>query len=250
MPNRLVLEICVASMDHAIAAERGGAHRIELCTDLSSGGITPNPTLMQAARRQVHIPIHVLIRPRAGNFCYSDPELDSMRNDIRAAKQFGMDGVVLGILHENTRIDIERTTALVEFARPLSVTFHRAFDAANNFATSLEEVIQTGASRILTSAGQARATDGLPALARLVRAARGRILIMPCGGINSENVVHIVKTTLAQEVHSSAGTSGNGSDVSLANNEAGSTQPSESFEKKVAKLVSRLGDVSDDQRVR
>jgi copper homeostasis protein len=244
MADHLVLEICVESMDHAIAAERGGAHRIELCTDLSSGGITPNPTLMQAARRQVHIPIHVLIRPRAGNFCYSDPELDSMRNDIRAAKQFGMDGVVLGILHENTRIDIERTTALVEFAHPLSVTFHRAFDAANNFETSLEEVIKTGASRILTSAGQTRATDGLPALARLVRAARGRILIMPCGGINSENVVHIVKTTLAQEVHSSAGTSGNGSDLSLGNNEAGASLQSELFEQKVATLVSLLCDVS------
>jgi len=113
MPNHFVLEICVESVDHALAAERGGAHRIELCSDLSSGGITPSAGLMQAVRSHVSVPIHVLIRPRAGNFCYSDHELETMRNDIRAAKQFRIDGVVLGVLHENTRIDIERTKALV-----------------------------------------------------------------------------------------------------------------------------------------
>jgi copper homeostasis protein len=254
MPNRLVLEICVQSVDHAVAAERGGAHRIELCTDLSSGGITPSAALMQTARRQVRIPIHVLIRPRAGNFCYSDSELKIMRNDILAARQFGMDGVVLGILQENARVDIERTKALVELAHPLSVTFHRAFDASHNLQTSLEDVIQTGASRILTSAGQPRATDGLQTLARLVEAARERILIMPCGGINSDNVVRIVRTTLAQEVHSSAGTSnpnspGNGSDLSEGNPEAGSSPQPWLFEHKVAKLVSLLGGVSHGEPV-
>jgi copper homeostasis protein len=250
MPNRPVLEICVESVDHAVAAERGGAHRLELCTDLSSGGTTPSVALMQTVRRQVRIPVHVLIRPRAGDFCYSEDELEIMRNDILASKQLGMDGVVLGILQENSRIDIERTKALVELAQPLSVTFHRAFDAANNFETSLEEVIQTGASRILTSAGQPRATDGLSTLARLVQKARERILIMPCGGINPDNVVHIVKTTLAPEVHSSAGTSGNGSDLSRGNPEAGSTQPSELFEQKVAKLVSLLQNLSHDHNLR
>ncbi len=255
MPNRLVLEICVESVEHAVAAERGGAHRIELCTDLSSGGITPSAALMQTARRQVRIPIHVLIRPRAGNFYYSDHELEIMRNDIRAAKQFGMDGVVLGILHENARIDIERTKALVELAYPLSVTFHRAFDASHSLETSLEEVIQTGASRILTSAGQPRATDGLQTLARLVQAARERISVMPCGGINSDNVLQIVRTTSAREVHSSAGasnpnTAGNGGDLYQASNEACFGLQSGLFEQKVAKLVSLLGDVSQDERVR
>jgi copper homeostasis protein len=250
MPNRPVLEICVESVDHAVAAERGGAHRLELCADLSSGGVTPSATLMQTVRRRVRIPVHVLIRPRAGDFCYSEGEFELMRNDIVAAKKFGMDGVVLGILQENSRIDIERTKVLVEQAQPLSVTFHRAFDASHNLETSLEEVIQTGASRILTSAGQTRATDGLSTLARLVQKARERILIMPCGGINSDNVVHVVKTTLAQEVHSSAGASGNGGDLAPGNLEAGSTQPSELFEQKVAKLVSLLQNLSHDHNLR
>jgi copper homeostasis protein len=254
MPNCLVLEICVESVDHAVAAEHGGADRIELCTDLASGGITPNAELMQTVRRQVRIPIHVLIRPRAGDFFYSDSELEIMRNDIRAAKQFGMDGVVLGILEKNGRVDVERTKALVKLAHPLPVTFHRAFDASHNLETSLEEVIQTGASRILTSAGQPRATDGLSTLARLVHAAGERILIMPCGGINSDNVVHIVTTTLAQEVHSSAGTSspispGNGGDLSEGNHEVGSGLQAELFEQKVAKLVSLLGGLSHDEHV-
>src|SRR6202011_5825629 len=105
MPNRPVLEICVESVDHAVAAERGGAHRLELCTDLSSGGVTPSATLMQTVRRQVRIPVHVLIRPRAGDFCYSDSELEIMRNNIRAAKQLGMHRVVLGILKKNGCVD-------------------------------------------------------------------------------------------------------------------------------------------------
>ncbi|MFZ1138775.1 MAG: copper homeostasis protein CutC [Candidatus Sulfotelmatobacter sp.] len=255
MPNRLVLEICVESVDHAVAAERGGAHRIELCTDLSSGGVTPSAALMQTARHQVRIPIHALIRPRAGNFCYSNDELEIMRHDIRAAKQLGMDGVVLGVLQENARVDIERTKALVELAHPLPVTFHRAFDASHNLETSLQDVIQTGASRILTSAGQPRATDGLQTLARLVQAAGERILIMPCGGINSDNVLDIVRTTLAQEVHSSAGASnptsaGNGGDLSEGNNEAASDLQASLFEQKVAKLVSLLGGVSHHEPVR
>ena len=245
MANRPVLEICVESVDYAIAAERGGADRIELCTDLSSGGITPIPELMQTARRQVRIPIHILIRPRAGNFCYSDHELQVMRDHILAAKQLGMDGLVLGLLRENGRVDIERTKALVELAHPLPVTFHRAFDAASHFETSLEDVIRTGASRSLTSAGQPRATDGLSTLVQLVRAAKERIVIMPCGGINAQNVVHIVRSTLAQEVHSSAGTSnsipgGNGNDLSEGNSDFESSLPSALFEKKVAKLVSLL----------
>ena len=251
MPNRFVLEICVESVEHAIAAARGGAQRIELCSDLSSGGITPSAGLMQTVRRHVRAPIHVLIRPRAGEFCYSDHEFEIMRDDIHAAKQFGMDGVVLGILHKNTRVDIERTKALVELARPLPVTFHRAFDASGDLETSLEEVIRTGASRILTSGGKPRAADALSTLARLVQAARGRILLMPCGGIDSENVVSIVRTTLAQEFHSSLGASrsdstsgGNGSPDGTGASLSRLQSPL--FEEQVAKLVSLLGNVSHD----
>ena len=255
MANRLVLEVCVESLDHAAAAECGGAHRIELCTDLSCGGITPSPALMQTARRNLRIPIHVLVRPRAGDFCYSDGEFEIMRNDILAAKQFGMDGVVLGILQSSARVDVERTRDLVEMAHPLPVTFHRAFDAVHNFEASLEEVIQTGASRILTSAGQPRATDGLQTLARLIQKARGRILIMPCGGIDSDNILRVVQTTLAQEIHSSIGTSlpnpiGNCRDWSGEGNRVRSAAHIELFEQKVARLVGLLAHVSCDEGVR
>jgi copper homeostasis protein len=255
MPNRPLLEVCVESLDHAAAAECGGAHRIELCTDLSCGGATPSAALMQSARRDVRIPIHVLVRPRAGDFCYSDGEFEIMRNDILAAKQFGMDGVVLGILQGSARVDVERTRDLVEMAHPLPVTFHRAFDAVHDFEASLEEVIQTGASRILTSAGQPRATDGLQTLARLIQKARGRILIMPCGGIDSDNILRVVQTTLAQEIHSSVGTSlpnpvGNGSDWSGEGNRARSAAQIELFEQKVARLVGLLAHVSWDEGVR
>jgi copper homeostasis protein len=251
MPDRFVLEICVESVEHAVAAERGGAHRIELCSDLSSGGITPSAGLMQTVRRHVHAPIHVLIRPRAGDFCYSDRELEIMRDDIEAAKGFGMDGIVLGILRDNAHIDVERTKALVELARPLPVTFHRAFDVSGNLEASLEEVIQTGASRILTSGGQSSAADALPTLTRLVEAARERILLMPCGGIDSENVVRIVRTTLAREFHTSVGASRSGSS-SVGNGlseGAGASSfrlQSPLFEEQVARLVSLLGNVSYD----
>jgi copper homeostasis protein len=254
MPNRFVLEICVESVEHAVAAQRGGAQRIELCSDLSSGGITPSAGLMQTARRHVSVPIHVLIRPRPGDFCYSDYELEIMRNDIQAAKRFGMDGVVLGVLRDNTRIDIERTKALVELAHPLPVTFHRAFDASGDLETSLEEVIRTGASRILTSGGESCATDGVPILTHLVKSAKDRILIMPCGGINYENLVPIVRVTLAQEFHTSVGASGSasaggGNGFSGGGDAADSLLPPLAFEKKVATLVDLLGSVSHGECV-
>ncbi len=254
MPNHFVLEICVESVDHGVAAERGGAHRIELCSDLSCGGITPSAGLMQTARRHVRVPIHVLVRPRAGDFCYSDHELEIMRNDIQAAKQLGMDGVVLGILDENTRIDVERTKSLVELAHPLPVTFHRAFDASGNLETSLEGVIRTGASRILTSGGEPRATDGLPILAHLVQAAKGRILIMPCGGINYGNLARIVQVTLAREVHTSVGASrlgptSDGNGLPYGTGVSFSRLQSPIFEEQVARLVKLLANASHDECV-
>ena len=249
MPNGLVLEICVESVDHAIAAERGGAHRIELCTDLLSGGTTPSAGLMQTTRSRVKVPIHVLIRPRAGNFYYSDYEFETMREDIRAAKEAGMDGIVLGILRENLHVDIERTKVLVEFARPLPVTFHRAFDLAENQAIALEAVVQTGATRILTSGGEARAMDALPVLTDLAHAAKQRVLIMPCGGINSSNVARILQRTSAREIHTSLGASQpraarNGKDFTNGTRAVLSGPQSAAFEKKVRKLVDRLVTIS------
>jgi copper homeostasis protein len=251
MANR-VLEICVESVDHGVAAERGGAHRIELCSDLPSGGITPSAGLMRAARSYVQIPIHVLIRPRPGDFCYSDREFEIMHHDILAAKHFGMGGIVLGLLHKDGRVDLERTKAFVELARPLPVTFHRAFDASENFDVSLEDVIKTGASRILTSGGQSRATDALSTLSELVRKAAGRIAVMPGGGINPSNVVGIVQTTRASEIHSSAGTSGpevsgNGQASPSLRPASGYHVPSAEFEQRVAELAHLLNGVVADE---
>jgi copper homeostasis protein len=207
MPSRVVLEICVESTERAIAAERGGAHRIELCSDLSCGGITPGAELIEATRQQVRITIHVLIRPRAGDFCYSSSEFEIMARDIRAAKDLRVDGIVLGILDPKGRIDISRTRKLVELARPFPVTFHRAFDFCRDIDTNacLEAVIQAGAARILTSAGQDRVVDGVTQIANLVRAAGDRIAIMPGGGVNAENVQQILQQTGAPEIHASLG---------------------------------------------
>jgi len=195
MPNHVVLEVCVESVDHAMAAERGGAHRIELCSDLASGGITPSVALFEASRHHLRLPIHALIRPRAGDFLYSDYEFEIMERDIHMAKQLRMDGIVLGLLDENGRVDVPRTRTLVDVAHPLPVTFHRAFDECQDMDACLEAVIQTGAARILTSAGQARATDGITALAHLVRAAGDRIVVMPGGGVDVDNVQLILRQT-------------------------------------------------------
>ncbi|HEY1657467.1 MAG TPA: copper homeostasis protein CutC [Candidatus Sulfotelmatobacter sp.] len=205
MPNRVCVEVCVESVEHARAAERGRADRIELCTDLSSGGITPSFGFMHTVRRHVQIPIYALIRPHSRDFCYSDHEFEIMHDDIVAARESGMNGIVLGILCRDARIDIARTRTLVDLAHPLPVTFHRAFDESANAESALEEVIQTGASRILTSAGKSAATDGLPTLARLIQAAQNRIVIMPCGGINDGNALRIIQETSAREIHTSLG---------------------------------------------
>jgi copper homeostasis protein len=250
MPNPFILEICVESLDHAVAAERGGADRLELCSDLPSGGVTPSPELMQAARRQVNIPIHVLIRPRAGDFCYSEGEFEIMRHEIEAAKRFGMNGIVLGILNGNNQVDIERTRSLVEASCPLPVTFHRAFDASQNLQTALEDVIQTGASRILTSGGEPTATLGLSTLAALTQAAGDRILIMACGAINADNVAGIARTTRAREFHTSVGTShprseNNRNHQPFGNDAVDSSLPADAFEERVKTLVYILGTLAD-----
>lgn len=252
MKNLFILEVCVESVESAIAAEAGGAHRIELCADLAGGGTTPSAGLMQSVREHVRLPIHVMIRPRPGDFCYSNLELEIMRNDIQVAKQLRMDGVVLGILREDARVDVERTKMLVEYAHPLRVTFHRAFDLANP-ATALEDVIETGSTRILTSGGEVRATDALSTLRHLVDTAKGRIWIMPCGGIDSGNIARVVRATSAREIHTSVGTSNprpssNGSSDGKA--EPRSPAQFMVFEQNVTELVNLLANISPDEVVR
>jgi copper homeostasis protein len=201
-----LLEISVESLPAAIAAERGGANRIELCDDLSVGGLTPCAELMRKARTAVKIPIFAMIRPRGGSFTYSDSELSQMRRDIEVAKSCKMDGLVFGILQNDSTVDIEQTRALVKIASPLPVTFHRAFDKTPYLPEALEAVIETGATRILTSGGKHTAAQGVAALADLVAAAADRIIILPGGGINAANFSEIIRRTRAREFHSGLGT--------------------------------------------
>lgn len=189
-------------MEGAVSAQWGGAQRIELCHRLAVGGLTPNADLMQVARERISLPIFAMIRPRAGNFIYSDSEFAAMQSDIESAKRLAMNGVVLGILKEDARVDIQRTRQLVELARPLPVTFHRAFDVAADLREALEDVIQTGATRILTSGGAPTAAEGLAALAELVEAAGDRIIIVPGSGLNPANILRVAQHSRAREFHS------------------------------------------------
>lgn len=188
-----------------MAAERGGAHRVELCADLAVGGTTPDEELMLRVRKQVQLPIYVMIRPRAGDFVYSAAEFERMRSDIATAKRLGMNGVVFGLLTNDRHIEVQRTKELVEHARPLPVTFHRAFDACADLLKSLEEVIGTGATRILTSGGARTAPEGIRALASFVATARDRIVILPGGGLNASNIANVAQQTGAGEFHSGLG---------------------------------------------
>jgi copper homeostasis protein len=203
----LLLEITVESASSAVAAERGGAHRIELCADLSVGGLTPSAQLMHETRTAIKIPIFAMIRPRPGNFVYSAAEFAQMQSEIALAKSCGMDGLVFGVLHSDSAVNVEQTRELVELARPLPVTFHRAFDETPNLLAALESVIATAATRILTSGGKSSALAGASVLAGLVRAAGNRITILPGAGINAANLPEVIRLTGASEFHSGLGTS-------------------------------------------
>jgi len=206
MTASLLLEIAVQYLETARAAERGGAQRIELCAQLDRGGTTPSVELQREVRKAVQIPIHVLIRPRDGDFVYSEDEMESMKRQIETAKANGMNGVVLGILNADQSIDIERTRELVKHATPLPVTFHRAFDETPDPLQAFSEVISTGAARILTSGGAKDAVAGSAKLRELVQAAGDRIIVMPGGGIRAENMAGVLRVTGAREIHSGLGT--------------------------------------------
>jgi len=205
MTRKYLLEISVQSPESAQAAERGGADRIELCADLNVGGLTPSRALLQNVREKVQIPVYSMIRPRAGDYVYSQSEFAAMRQSIAEAKECGMDGVVLGILTKRNRVDLERTRELVDLARPLPVTFHRAFDELPDLRQALEDVIQTGAGRILTSGGAKTALEGAATLRNLVQLAGKRIIILPGAGNSAENIAEVVRQTTAREFHSGLG---------------------------------------------
>ena len=205
MAPEILLEITVESLDSALAAERGGADRIELCAELSRGGLTPSVTAMRKLHEELEIPVFAIIRPRAGNFVYSESEFAAMKREISMARDLGMEGVVFGILRSDHSVDVERTAELVQWARPLEVTFHRAFDSSPDPLVALEDVIATGATRILTAGGAASAPQGAETLRKLVNAAGSRILVMPGGGLDAANIAKAVTETQAGEFHSGLG---------------------------------------------
>ena len=189
MKAQVQLEVCVDSLESALAAEAGGASRLELCDCLLVGGTTPSAGLLEVVRSRVQIPIHVLIRPRAGDFCYTEADLLVMEKDIALAKSLGADGIVCGVLHPDGTVNKPVMGHLVGLARPLHFTFHRAFDMAIDAHQALEAIISLGIDYLLTSGQEATAHHGQPLLAELVRQAAGRISIMPGGGITEENEI-------------------------------------------------------------
>jgi copper homeostasis protein len=198
------LEICVDTVGSAIEAQNAGADRIELCNNLSEGGITPGIGTISSARNNLTIGLHVMIRPRGGDFLYTDLEYEIMRREIESCGECGVDGIVLGILESGGTIDVERTARLIEFARPMSATFHRAFDMCNDPFKSLDDVIATGAERLLTSGLKNKADEGTELISQLVRQSGKKIIIMPGSGINESNIELIAINTGAAEFHLTA----------------------------------------------
>ncbi|MCU0362431.1 MAG: copper homeostasis protein CutC [Bacteroidales bacterium] len=196
-----LLEICVDSIDSAIIAQEAGADRIELCAGLPEGGTTPSYGTIVSVRNNLSISVNVIIRPRSGDFLYSDIEYDIMRREIDMCGELGANGIVIGILRAGGTIDIDRTAHLVEFAKPLPVTFHRAFDMCSDPHQGLEDVIASGAARLLTSGQKNSAPEGSELIGKLVSESGGRIIVMPGGGLNISNIASVAAQTKAWEFH-------------------------------------------------
>ena len=197
----ILVEACVDSVASALAAERGGARRLELCDAIFDGGTTPSAGMIAACKDAVSIPVFVMIRPRGGGFVYSDAERDVMRRDVVVARELGADGVVIGGLRPNGTVDVALVRFLVEAAQALPVTFHRAFDLTPSLAESLASLADAGARRVLSSGGAATAAEGATALAALVRQAGSRLTVMAGGGVREENVRALVSVSGVREVH-------------------------------------------------
>ena len=195
------MEICADSVESATVAQAAGAGRIELCSSLAEGGVTPSAGLIDVVRRNTDISLHVLIRPRGGDFLYNDTEFSVMRRDIDTAGELGADGIVTGILRSDGTVDIERTALLAEYAAPMNLTFHRAFDLCRDPGRGLEDVVATGASRLLTSGHAKNAIEGAPLIKSLIKGAAGRLIIMPGGGIDEYNIALLATGTGASEYH-------------------------------------------------
>ncbi len=200
----MIIEIVVYNIASAIQAEKGGADRIELCDNPGEGGTTPSAGIIEIIKQALNIPVFVMVRPRGGDFCYSAHEFESMKKDIILCKKLGIPGVVLGILNTNGNLDKERCRELIQLAKPMQVTCHRAIDMSRDPFQTLEDCIDVGFDRILTSGHHAKAEQGIDVLSSLVQKSKNRISIMAGSGISEQNIHRIVAETGVQEIHFSA----------------------------------------------
>ncbi len=204
MAKKLIIEACVESVESALIAQRAGAGRIELCSNLSIGGTTPSFGAIKLALKSISIPINVLIRPRGGDFFYNDSEFETMVHDVIQCKKMGVHGVVLGILDSKSVIDIERNKEIIKKARPLSVTFHRAYDVTPDPMEALDSLLELQVDRLLTSGQKSSAYKGIGLIKKLALAAQKKIIIMPGGGVTEKNINKIISETGVTEIHASA----------------------------------------------
>lgn len=201
---KYILEICAGSLNSALAAQEGGADRVELCDNLYEGGTTPSYGIIKTCKSLLSIPIFPIIRPRGGDFVYSDHEFEVMKQDVQCCLELGCAGIVFGILRPDGSVDIERCSELITLSGAMQLTFHRAFDRCCDPEKGLEEIVKMGFNRILTSGGMNYAEDAIPEISKRVKQAENRISIMPGSGITTGNLMTLVKDTRAFEFHSTA----------------------------------------------
>jgi len=199
------IEVCVEGVDGLVAAQKAGADRVELCASLLEGGLTPSIGVVREALKLSTIPFNVIVRPRGGDFLYSEHEFQSMLRDVEALRDLGVAGVVIGCLTFDGKVDVERTRALVRAAKPLTVTFHRAFDMTRDYREAIEDLVHCGVDRVLTSGQRRTALEGIDILKDVVSVADGRLAVMVCGDLNPGNIAQVLERTGAPEAHFFAG---------------------------------------------
>lgn len=205
MSRSVTIEICVENVDNALAAERAGADRVELCASLLEGGLTPSYGMVRQALERLAIPAIVMVRPRGGDFLYSDIEYAAMLDDVRAFRDMGCAGVVFGCLKPDGTIDEDRMAELTREARPMQAVCHRAFDMTRGHIEAVEALVRCGVSRVLTSGRHSTALEGMQVLTETIAAADGRLDVLVCGGIRLHNIAEVVEKSGAREIHFSAG---------------------------------------------
>ncbi|HZD32138.1 MAG TPA: copper homeostasis protein CutC [Candidatus Angelobacter sp.] len=201
---RILLEIIATTVDDCVAAESGGADRIELCAAITTGGLTPSLGTLIEAKKRVRVPVMAMVRPRAGGFCYSEEEFATMRRDAALLVEQGADGLVFGLLHADGTVDTTRCGKLLETAHSRQTVFHRAYDAVPEAMAGLDQLIDLGFTRVLTSGQKKTALEGLERLQQIMARAQGRIEVLPGGGVRSHNVGQLVEATGCTQVHLTA----------------------------------------------